>query len=109
MIKLPQTEELRNLARRMVWYKSEEQTLAESDLLIAHVMQYGRTQDVVTLLSYVSKDTIAKRLDHLPVGILDQRAWHYWNIVCGRNPVPAMPTRDFKQANDPSKQDRAFR
>lgn len=92
-IQLPDTSDLQHLAKRMVWYQAAEETLSNSDLLIAHVMQFGRTEDVLTLLKYVSKLQIAERLDHLPVGILDQRAWHYWNLTCGRKPVPKAPTR----------------
>jgi hypothetical protein len=90
---LPVTPELLNVARRVVWFKEPEEALADPVHFLAHVMTYGAAQDLKALEGVVSKDDYREVLDHAPPGVFDERSWAYWNLKCGRQPAPPLPTR----------------
>jgi len=41
----------------------------------------------------VGKDEFREVLDKAPPGVFDVRSWAYWNLKCGRQPTPPLPTR----------------
>jgi hypothetical protein len=90
---LPPTPELLAVARRVVWFKEPAATLAEPVLFLSHVMTYGTAEDLAALHGMVGKDAFCEALDHAPPGVFDRRSWAYWNLICGRDPAPPMPTR----------------
>jgi hypothetical protein len=90
---LPQTPELLTVARRVVWFKEPAQVLTEPLLFLSHVMNYGTPEDLAALRGLIGKDEFREVLDHAPPGVFDQRSWAYWNLICGREPPPPMPTR----------------
>jgi len=89
----PQTPELLLVARRVVWFKEPQQTLAEPLLFLSHVMVYGTPEDLAALRGLVGKDDFRAVLEHAPPGVFDRRSWAYWNLVCGREPAPPLPVR----------------
>ena len=86
-------KDLRRVAREVVWFKEPEETLADRDFFLAHVMTYGTVEDVVTAQKHYSKDEFRAALENAPAGVFDPRSWAYWNTVLGRTPVPALPRR----------------
>lgn len=88
-------DELRSVARRVVWFKPPEETLEDRTFFLAHVMTYGTLDDVLTTQRYVSIADFRAALDHVPAGVFDPRSWAYWNIVFGRLPVPPLPRRQI--------------
>jgi hypothetical protein len=93
MKSLPATPELLNVARRVVWFKEPEETLANPLHFLAHVMTYGTAEDLKVLEGIVSKEELLEVLDNAPPGIFDARSWAYWNLKCGRKPSPPLPVR----------------
>lgn len=90
---LPVTSELLNVARRVVWFKPPEETLADPVHFLAHVMTYGTIEDLQALRGVVGTGEFRKVLKHAPPGVFDARSWAYWNLICGNQPAPPMPTR----------------
>jgi len=45
------------------------------------------------LAGIIEPAELCEVLDHAPPGIFDRRSWAYWNLKCGREPVPPLPTR----------------
>jgi hypothetical protein len=90
MKSLPATQPLLNVARRVVWFKKPEEALADPVHFLAHVMTYGTVEDLKALKG---KDEFREALEKAPPGIFDARSWVYWNLKCGRQPVPPLPTR----------------
>lgn len=90
---LPVTTEMLNVARRVVWFRKPEEELADPVHFLAHVMIYGTIEDLIALRDIVGKDEFREVLEKAPPGIFDPRSWAYWNLKCGRQPAPSMPTR----------------
>lgn len=86
-------DDLARVAKRMVWFETPEQALAQRDLFLAHVMTYGTVQDVVTAEKYFTRDDFRHALENAPPGVFDVRSWAYWNTMFDRVPVPPMPKR----------------
>jgi hypothetical protein len=90
---LPATPELLIVARRVVWFKQPEDALADPVHFLAHLMTYGTVEDLKVLRGVIGNDEFCEALDHAPAGIFDPRSWAYWNLKCGRQPAPPLPTR----------------
>lgn len=86
---------LRMVARRVVWFKRPEDALRDTRLFLAHVMTYGTLSDITTTLQHFSESDFEAVLDDPPPGIFDPRSWTYWNVRYHREPVPALPKRNF--------------
>jgi hypothetical protein len=87
------TEELMRVARRCVWFKPPETTVAYPEHFIAHVLTFGSHEDVKTLRLQVTDDDLRETLDNAPPGVFDPRSWAYWNLMLGRDETPPMPKR----------------
>src|SRR5271166_2146679 len=88
-------EELRKVAKRVVWFKPPEETLDEPTLFLAHVMTYGTLADIVTAMKFYSDDDFDRVLRNPPAGIFDVRSWTYWNLHFRHEPVPPLPSRNL--------------
>jgi hypothetical protein len=40
------------VAKRVVWFKTPEEALADTKLFLAHVMTYGTLDDIVTTMKH---------------------------------------------------------
>lgn len=89
------TPEILQVAQRVVWHKSPEDALRHPYIFIAHVMNYGTLDDVVTVKQTLGLEAFRQTLEHAPAGIFRNRAWAYWNLVCGTYPPPPLPERQF--------------
>jgi hypothetical protein len=90
---LPVTPALLKVARRVIWFEKPEEALADPVRFLAYVMTYGTAEDLKALDGIVSKDEFCEALDKAPSGVFDPRSWAYWNLKCGRQPAPPLPTR----------------
>lgn len=95
---LPVTPALLNVARRVIWFMKPEDALADPVHFLAHVMTYGTVEDLNALQEFVEKDDFCEVLDSAPPGIFDKRSWAFWNLKCGRQPAPPLPTRAALQS-----------
>ncbi|MEO5358606.1 MAG: hypothetical protein H7844_15095 [Nitrospirae bacterium YQR-1] len=95
---LPATQELLNVARRVVWFKEPQEALSDPVHFLAHVMTYGTIEDLAAIESVAGKEEFCEVLDTAPPGIFDKHSWNYWNLKCGRKPTPPLPVRSYKQS-----------
>jgi hypothetical protein len=86
---------LHTVAKRVIWFKKPEDALRDTKLFLAYVMTYGTLSDITTTLQYFSESDFEAVLDNPPSGIFDRRSWIYWNLRYHRDPVPALPKRNF--------------
>jgi hypothetical protein len=85
--------ELLPIAKRVVWYQPPEETLADTQLFLAHLMTYGTLDEVRAVRRQLGDREFEAVLDDPPSGIFDERSWAYWNLHYHRDPVPQLPTR----------------
>lgn len=90
---LPLTPALLTVARRVVWFKEPADALADPVHFLASMMTYGTVEDLRALQEIIGLEDFREVLDHAPPGIFDARSWAYWNLKCGRSPVPPLPVR----------------
>lgn len=70
-----------------------EEALADPVHFLAYAMTYGTVEDLKALESIVGPDEFREVLENAPPGIFDIRSWAYWNLKCGKQPAPPLPTR----------------
>lgn len=90
---LPRTSTLLTVAQRVVWFKEPTDALADPIHFLAHVMVYGTVEDLQALQGVAGLNEFCEVLDRAPAGVFDPRSWAYWNLKCGRIPVPPLPVR----------------
>jgi hypothetical protein len=93
MKSLPETPELLAVAERVVWFKPPSEALTDPVDFLAHVMTYGTVEDLRALDGVAGPGDFRETLDNAPAGVFDARSWAYWNLKCGRAPVPPLPVR----------------
>lgn len=92
-IKLPMEPELLEIASRVVWFKSPQDTLSNPIHFLAYLMTYGIYEDVKIVNKYLTMQDFSEALDNIPPGIMDPRSWAYWHVMCDKMPIPPMPKR----------------
>jgi hypothetical protein len=85
---LPATSGLLAVAERVVWFKTPAEALANPVHFLAHVMTYGTPEDLRALQGWSDQNNFRETLENAPPGVFDPRSWAYWNLKCGRVPVP---------------------
>jgi len=86
-------EDLRAVARRVIWFEEPEEALKYTKRFLTYLMTYGTPEDVeVAHRSYSDADFEAT-LDAPAPGIFDARSWREWNNRYHRVPVPPLPKR----------------
>ena len=81
------------MARKYVWWQPPAKTLVDRRLLLAQMMTLGTVDDVRWLLLRISEDELRAVLNDPPIGIFNDRSWHFWHLRLGRVPVPDLPAR----------------
>ncbi len=66
---IPYPADLVRIARKVVCYDQPEQTLADLDTFLAHLMVYGSTADVTVTRQYVPVDEFRRVLQNAPAGL----------------------------------------
>jgi len=87
------SDELMRVAKRVVWFKSPDESLDDTKLFLAHVMTYGTLEDIVVAMRYHTDADFERVLSAPPSGVFDLRSWNYWNLRYHHEPVPPLPTR----------------
>jgi hypothetical protein len=100
MISLPLTQEMRQVAARIIWFEPAEKALGDAPRFIAYAMRYATHDDMKRIRAHVSDDEFRAAIDAAPPGIVDPRSWAYWNLLLGRFPAPPMPVRKFARSLD---------
>ena len=90
----PYPAELLRVAKKVVWYDSPEETLADLPAFLAQVMVYGSAADVETVERFVPAEEFRNVLHGAPAGIFTEEAWRRWHERFGM-PVPPLPRRRF--------------
>ena len=87
--------ELHQVAKRVVWFDSPEQTLQNPPLFLAHLMVYGTIEEIMIAKRHYADGDFISVLNHPPPGVFDPRSWSYWNLIYGRYPAPPLLPRQF--------------
>ena len=90
----PPTDLLR-VAKRMVWFKTPEETLAEPFLFLSYAMTYGTVDDLRVARAHFTDEQLRQALRAGIPGVFDARSWAYWHAVLGIRPAPPLPTRNL--------------
>ena len=90
---LPERPELLAIARRVCWWKTPEETLADPVSFVARVMTLGSWDEVQAVRTQVGDLPFRRVLQHPPAGIFDTRSWHYWHHAFDFAVVPPLPQR----------------
>jgi hypothetical protein len=90
---IPLTTETKAIARRIIWFESAAQALADPIRFMAYAMAHATHEDMRALRGHVSDEDFREALDKAPPGIIDPRSWAYWNSKMGRYPAPPLPVR----------------
>ncbi len=92
--------ELMAVAKKVVWFKSAEDTLGDEVFFLNHAMTFGDVSDVLSIRKHYDDDTLRNALRNAHPGVFDPRSWAYWHVVLGIAPAPAMPTRRIPGTED---------
>ena len=90
---IPLTLEIEPVVRRIVWFESPEEALADPVRFLAYAMASATHEDMKAIRRYVDDADFLEALDKAPAGIIDRRSWAYWNSKMGRYPAPPLPER----------------
>ncbi len=77
---LPLTPEMREVSRRVLWFETPEQAIADPIRFVSYAMTYGAHEDMKVLRRYLSDEDLREALSAAPAGIFDARSWAYWNL-----------------------------
>ncbi len=86
MRRLPCTEELKAIARRVIWFEEPEQALSDAKRFIAYAVTYAHYEDMAAIRSHVTDDELREALRDAPPGIIDPQSWSYWHLKLGEYP-----------------------
>jgi hypothetical protein len=91
--KLPCNNDVLALVQRFSSIEPPERALDYHWHFTALVLTYCDVKDIATLERYLPREGFREALEHAPPGVFDIRSWTYWNLICGRDPVPPLPQR----------------
>jgi hypothetical protein len=81
------------VARRLLWWKSPAEALADPRRLLAQVMALGTPEDLAAARRHFPDDAFRAVLADPPPGVFDPRSWAYWHLMLDLGPAPAPPAR----------------
>lgn len=84
---------LEQVAKRLFWWKSPPEALADPHRFIAQVMVYGTPEDLAVARRHFSESAFRQVLAEPPSGLFDPRSWAYWHLVFGLEAPPEPPRR----------------
>lgn len=85
--------DLETVAKRLFWWKSSAEALADPVRFLAQVMTYGTVEDLVVARRHYPREDFRRVLDEPPPGVFDPRSWAYWHVVFGLEPPAELPRR----------------
>ena len=89
---------LKSLASKYVWWKTAAEALATPQRVLAQVMNIGDYTDVQALANVVGDDALRGVLSSAEAGQFNARSWTYWHCrlkLAELGCVPPLPSRRF--------------
>ena len=86
-------DELRAVARRLIWWMEPDEVIGDASPLVAQALVLGTWADVEAVRSAFGDDVLADVLAEPPPGVFDWRSWSYWHHRLGALPAPPFPVR----------------
>ncbi|GJL56114.1 MAG: hypothetical protein NPIRA02_32460 [Nitrospirales bacterium] len=93
---LPVTDELVQVAERIMWFDRPQNALANPILFLNYAMRYAMPEDMNVIRRYVSDDDLREALVNAHPGIIDGRSWAYWHLKLDMYPPPKLPERHLE-------------
>ena len=90
----PYPDELVQVAKKVVWYDSPENALADPPTFLTQLMVYGSSRDVAVVERFVPLDEFRNVLERAPAGVFTSDAWRRWHERLGMAMAP-LPRRRF--------------
>jgi hypothetical protein len=90
--------ELRDVARRVVWFKEPDDALEDREHFIAHVLAHGALSDVQKTRRFYGDTAIGEALKNAPSGIFSARQWAFWCARYGLDGASIRSKRSFSSA-----------
>lgn len=91
----PLTNDYIRMARRVIWFESPEQALADPVRFVAYAMAKSTPEDMDLILQHIGQDGLRESIKAAPPGIVDARSWAYWNLMADIEPALPIPQRRF--------------
>lgn len=91
--------DLEAMARRLMWWKSPDQALADPHRLLAQVMVLGTADDIGVARRHFSEDDFRRVLERPPPGVFDPRSWAYWHLMLGLETPKEIPGRKLPEGD----------
>jgi len=92
---MPGAAALREVARKLLWWKTPDEALQDAIRFACQVMTLGTWSDILLARKTLGDGLLREALAKAPPGIFDARSWNYWHLVFDVTPVPPLPTRKF--------------
>jgi hypothetical protein len=90
------TPQLEVIAKRVAWWKSPVDVLANPDDFLCRVMVFGLWSDAAYIVEIFGEEALRHALRHAPTGAFDAASWHYWHHRLGISQIPEPPKRKFE-------------
>jgi hypothetical protein len=90
------TKQLEVIARRVAWWKTPAEAVANTNDFLCRVMTFGLWTDVTYVAGMFGDDAMRRALKQAPAGVFDPPSWHYWHYRLGFDHVPGLPRREFR-------------
>ncbi len=84
---------LEEVAKRLIWWKTPNEALADPRRFLAQVMVFGNVEDVLAARRRFPEAEWRAVLAEPPTGLFDPRSWAYWHLVFGLEKPTAPPSR----------------
>jgi hypothetical protein len=91
---------VRRLAAGIIWFEPPAISLRHEKRFLIYAMTHATTQELAVLRRHVPDRALRAALKAALPGIMDKRSWAYWHVMLGRAPVPPMPSRALRSAED---------
>jgi len=76
-------EQLKQIARELIWWQSPETSLANPRRFLGQVMTLGTWEEVQFVKKQFVLDAFKDAVLHAPAGVFDGPSWAYWRAVFG--------------------------
>lgn len=87
--------QLERIAKRVVWWKSPTEALADRNDFLCRVMVFGTWDDAVQIVAVFGEEALRQALRHPSTGVFDPASWHYWHYRLGYTQIPELPKRNI--------------
>lgn len=81
---------LEQVAKRLVWWESIDETFDNKTRFIAQIMNLGNLEDVRIMLATYSESELRSVLESPPAGVFSYPSWNFWRLKLGlrQKPLP---------------------